>query len=185
MNENLKAALKTLGAHHENVKQDIDQWLNNELFTWNWWILVTFIILPLLLWIKVFDRKRILELLLVWTLVIIPTSYLDSIGVDLEFWVYPVQFIPLTPRAIPFDFFMVGIVYMILYQYFSSWSRYLTALVIMASTYAFIGEPVSHALNLVYYLKWNYFYSFVYYIILGVSVKAIVNKSRDMYRKET
>jgi hypothetical protein len=51
MNENLKAALRTLGIHHENVKQDIDQWLNNELFTWNWWILVIFVILPFLLWI--------------------------------------------------------------------------------------------------------------------------------------
>lgn len=183
MNENLKTALRSLGVHHENVKQDINHWLNNELFTWNWWLLVGFIVLPLILWIKVFDRKRILELLLVWTLVIIPTSYLDSIGIDLKFWVYPVQFIPLTPRALPFDFFMVGIAYMLLYQFFSSWRKYLIVLVIMAFTYAFIGEPLSQALNLVHYIKWKYIYSFFYYIILGVTVKWIVNKCKDQYKQ--
>jgi hypothetical protein len=181
MNVNLKAALRTVGIHHENVQQDINHWLNHALFTWNWWILVTFIVLPLLLWIKVFDRKRVLELLLVWTLVIIPTSYLDAIGIDLKFWVYPVQFVPITPRALPFDFFVVGIAYMLLYQYFNSWKKYLIALLLMSFTYAFIGEPLSHALNLVYYIKWKYFYSFLYYIILGLTVKVIVNKCKNNY----
>lgn len=181
MNKNLKAALRTVDKHHENVKQDINHWINHELFTWNWWILVLFIVIPLIIWLLVVDRKRMLEFLLVWTLVIIPTSYLDAIGVDLKFWVYPVQFIPITPRAIPFDIFMVGITYMLLYQFFSSWKAYLMALFIMAFTFAFIGEPISHLLNLVYYIKWKYYYSFLFYIFIGITVKGIVNKCRDHY----
>lgn len=185
MNENLKAALKNLNLHHENVRQDINQWVNNELFTWNWWVLVVLILLPLIIWIKVVDRKRLLEFLLVWTLVIISTSYLDAIGVDLKFWVYPNQFLPITPRAIPFDIFMVGITYMLLYQFFSTWKTYFIALLIMAFTFAFIGEPMSHLLNLVYYIKWQYYYSFLYYIVIGITVKAIVGKCKELYVKET
>lgn len=181
MNENLKSALKLIDKHHDNVKQDIHNWLNNELFTWNWWILVGFTLIPLIIWIKVVDRKRILEFLLVWSLVIIPTSYLDAIGIDLKYWVYPVQFLPITPRAIPFDIFMVGITYMLLYQFFSKWRTYLIALLIMALTFAFIGEPISHLLNLVYYIKWKYYYSFLYYLVLGITVKAIVSKCRETY----
>jgi hypothetical protein len=181
MNENFKAALKTVNNHHDNVKQDINHWINNELFSWNWWVLVGFIAIPLILWIILVDRKRILELLLVWTLVIIPTSYLDAIGIDLKFWIYPVQFLPITPRAIPFDIFMVGISFMLLYQFFSKWKSYIIALLIMALTFAFIGEPLSHLLNLVYYIKWKYYYSFLYYIVLGLSVKSIVNKCRNIY----
>jgi hypothetical protein len=183
MNENLQAALKTLSKHHENVKQDINHWLNYELFTWNWWILVAFIVIPLTTWIIVVERKRMLEFLLVWTLVIIPTSTLDAVGIDLLFWVYPVQFIPITPRALPFDIFMVGITYMLLYQYFSKWKNYIIALIIMALCFAFIGEPVSKYLNLVYYLKWKYHYSFLYYIALGIIVKAIVNRYKNSYSK--
>jgi hypothetical protein len=180
MNENLKAALKTLGIHHQNVKQDINHWLNHELFTWNWWVLVAFILIPLIIWLIVVDRKRILEVILVWTLVIIPTSYLDAIGVDLKFWVYPVQFLPITPRALPFDVFMVGITFMLLYQFFNSWRSYLIALFIMALVFAFIGEPISKRLNLVYYIKWKYYYSFLYYVSLGVTVRTIVIKCKQL-----
>jgi hypothetical protein len=183
MNENLKAALKTINSHHEIVKQDINNWLNNELFTWNWWVLVAFIVIPSIIWIRVVDRKRILEILLFGTLVIILTSFLDAIGVDLMFWVYPVQFIPLTPRSLPFDVFMVAITYMLLYQFFIKWKSYINALVIMAFTFAFIGEPISKYLNLVYYIKWKYHYSFLYYIVLGISIKALVNKCKDLYIK--
>ena len=183
MNQNLKASLKTVTQHHENVKQDINHWFQFEVFTWNWWVLVAFIFIPLMIWIKVHDRTKLLELLLVWTLVIIPTSYLDAVGVDLKFWAYPVQFLPITPRAIPFDIFMVGITYMLLYQYFNEWKSYIMALIIMALTFAFIGEPISIYLSLVYYIKWEYYYSFLYYIVLGITVKAIVNKCKNFYIK--
>ncbi|MFD2445507.1 CBO0543 family protein [Bacillus sp. CGMCC 1.16607] len=175
MNEKLKTAMKTIENHHEIVKQDINQWLNNELFTWNWWILAAFIVIPFTIWLLVVDRKRMLEFLLVWCLVIIPTSTLDSIGIDLKFWVYPVQFIPLTPRSLPFDIFML------LYQFFWKWRPYIIALMIMALAFAFIGEPISHLLNLVYYIKWKYYYSFFYYIVLGITVKGILNKCKNIY----
>lgn len=181
MNEKLKLALKVVESHHENVQQDITNWLNNEILSWNWWVLLSFIVIPTLIWVKVVDRRRILEILLFGTLVIIPTSYLDAIGVDLKFWVYPVQFLPITPRAFPFDIFLIPITYMLLYQFFKGWKAFLVALFIMALIFAFIGEPISHILNLVYYIKWKYYYSFLYYIILGISVKAIVNKCRSYY----
>lgn len=46
----------------------------------------------------------------------------------------------------------------------------------MAFIFSFIGESLSHYLDLVLYIKWTYFYSFLYYIILGISVKTIVEK---------
>jgi hypothetical protein len=105
---------------------------------------------------------------------------LDAIGVDLKFWVYPVQFLPITPRALPFDVFMVGITFMLLYQFFNSWRSYLIALFIMALVFAFIGEPISKRLNLVYYIKWKYYYSFLYYVSLGVTVRTIVIKCKQL-----
>jgi hypothetical protein len=181
MNENLRAAIKTIETHHEMVKNDVDHWMNYELFTWNWWILVSFIVIPLGIWLKLVDRNRLLEILLFGTVVIILTSTLDAVGVDLKFWVYPVQFMPLTPRALPFDIFMVGITFMLLYQYFIKWRSFLLALLLMSVCFAFIGEPVSKKLNLVYYIRWKYYYSFFFYIILGVCIKALVDKCKNLY----
>ncbi|MBM6617867.1 CBO0543 family protein [Bacillus suaedaesalsae] len=180
MNTNVKIAIKLVNQHHQNVTQDINQWLNNELFTWNWWVLLAFALLPWMVWFKFKERKILIESILVGTIAIIPTTYLDAIGLDLKFWTYPVQFIPLGARALPFDMSMVPVAYMLLYQFFKTWRAFIIGLLIMATLFAFIGEPVSKAMNLIYYLKWKYYYSFFYYIILGLFIKWFVNKCRDI-----
>lgn len=183
MNENLKAALKLSEQHNNNVKQNMNHWLNHELFSWNWWLLVALTVIPLIIWIMVVDRKRLLEILLFGTLIIILTSYLDAAGFDLMFWVYPVEFMPLTTIAIPFNVSMVSVTYMMMYQFFNSWKSYSIALISMAIIFAFIGEPVSKLLNWIHYIHWNYYYSFLYYIVIGILVKVIVNKCKDIYIK--
>lgn len=183
-NSNLKSALELIDKYHENVKHEISHWLENELFSWNWWILLAFSFIPWLTWAKVNERHRRLEIIFVGTLTIIPTTFLDAIGVDLKFWIYPVQFIPIAPRALPFDMSMIPVAYMLMFQYFNKWKQYILALVVMALLFAFIGEPLSKAMNLVYYIKWKYFYSFIYYLVLGLTIKLIVNKCRELYINE-
>lgn len=78
---------------------DLEGWLKTELFTWNWWILVTFLILPWVLWALFADKNKLLETTLFGTLVIIPTTNLDAIGKDLDFWRYPVHLLPLATRS--------------------------------------------------------------------------------------
>ncbi|MED1470065.1 CBO0543 family protein [Bacillus salipaludis] len=110
-----------LKEHHQHVIKDINYWYENELFTWNWWVLIAFIIFPWIIWARVVDRRKLLEIILVGTLAIIPTSYLDAIGLDVKFWIYPTKFLPITPKAAPFDTCMVPVAYMLLYQFFRSW----------------------------------------------------------------
>jgi hypothetical protein len=160
----------------KSVYLDIHNWLNNELFTWNWLILILFLIVPWIIWIKVFERKRVIEILLFGALVFIPTTYLDSVGEDLSFWIYPTELFPWDLRAFGFDISMVSVTYMLIYQYFGSWKSYIIAQISMSFIFSFIGEPLSHYLDLVLYIKWTYFYSFLYYIILGISVKTTVEK---------
>lgn len=184
MNENLKAALKMHELHHENFENDLNHWLKYELFSWNWWVLFAFALLPWIIWLKVIDRKRLLEIILIGTLAMIPTTYLDAIGIDLSFWIYPVQFSPVAPRAMAFDMSMVSVTYMLMYQFFNKWKSYIIALLIMSLLFAFIGEPVSKAMNLVYYIRWKYWYSLLYYIALGITIKIFVNKCKGTYIKE-
>ncbi|MFE4525613.1 CBO0543 family protein [Cytobacillus firmus] len=150
---------------------DLEGWLKTKLFTWHWWILVAFFILPWLLWAFMADKTKLMETTPFGTLVIIPTTYLDAAGIDLEFWRYPVQLIPLTPRAISFDMSMVPVAFMLIHQYSTSWKSFITFLFILAAVYAFIGEPMSTWLGLVQYINWKYFYSFCYYLIIGLIIR--------------
>lgn len=159
---------------------NLEGWLENELFTWNWWLLLVFALLPWIIWIKFVDRKSLMEILLFGTFICIPTVFLDVIGYNYKLWDYPITFIPNIPRAIPFDMSMIPVSYMLLYQYFSTWKTYMIFLVVLAGSFAFIGEPFSVWANLTFYFKWHYVFSFLYYILLGITVKIIIEKIKSI-----
>lgn len=161
-------------------------WTHYEFLTWHWFLLLVFFVVPWIAWYILYDKKRGLELFLVGSLCIIPTTLLDSIGSDLMFWDYPNELIPFTPRAMPFDMTMVPVGLMFIYQYLSGWKTYLIGVLILALTYAFIGEPFTIWINLVAYYKWHVIYSFFYYIVLGVSVKVFIQwlKGRENNNNE-
>ncbi|MGN7943287.1 CBO0543 family protein, partial [Metabacillus sp. 22489] len=71
---------------------------------------------------------------------------------------------------------MIPVAYMLLYQYFRTWKSFILAQIIMALTYAYIGEPFCEWVKLVNYLEWRYRYSFIYYIIVGIVTRALILK---------
>lgn len=160
----------------EAYRLDKEGWLKNELFTWQWWVLLALIIIPWVIWLNFADRKKLLESVLFGALIMIMTTLLDLIGMTLKFWRYPTQLVPLIPRAFPFDMAMVPVAYMFLYQYFNSWKSFSIALTIMSVIYAFVGEPISVRIDLVQYIKWQYIYSFFYYFLAGLFVRWFIIK---------
>jgi hypothetical protein len=146
-----------------------------------WWLLVAFTIVPWIIWVKVVDKKRKLELVVVGLFIVIATKLLDLVGYNLNFWDYPIQIIPLVPEAFAFDLSMIPVAYMLLYQYFKTWKSYCIGLLCMSVVYAFIGEPFCNWLMVVMYVKWKYIYSFVYYIVIGITVRAIVDHLKGSY----
>lgn len=155
---------------------ELNGWLKNEFLTWEWWILVGFLVVPWVIWAKLVKRDIILEILLFGTIIIITTTLLDVVGLQYRFWDYPIAFLPIIPKAFPFDFSMIPVAYMLIYQYFRTWKFFIIAQITMALTYAFIGEPFSEWVELVYYFEWRYSYSFIYYIIVGIGTRALILK---------
>jgi hypothetical protein len=146
-----------------------------------WWLLLAFIIVPWFIWVKVVDKKRKLEIVAVGLFVAVATKLLDLVGYNLNFWDYPIQIIPLVPEAFAFDLSMIPVAYMLLYQYFKTWKSYCIGLVCMSAVYAFIGEPFCNWMMVVVYVKWKYIYSAVYYIVIGITVRAIVENLKGRH----
>lgn len=180
MNDHYKSVWKINDLELVLSKMDLAQWLKYELFTWNWWLLVAFLILPWFIWFKFVHRAKIVEILLFGLLVIVITTILDILGTKLSFWVYPYQLIPFFPRALTFDMSMIPVGFMLVYQYFRTWKSFMVALVCLAFLFAFIGEPFAIWAELVIYLKWSNIYSFFYYILTGISLKFIIEKLRSL-----
>jgi hypothetical protein len=175
---------KVFQLEQEAFRIDQEGWLKHELFTWQWWLLVAFLILPWVLWGRIVNRRKLMAIVQVGLLTCIITVFLDVVGMKYGFWRYPFQLFPLTPRAIAFDMSMVPVAYMIIYQYFTTWRSFSISLIIMAVLFAFIGEPFSIWADLVEYMKWKYLYSFIFYIITGITVRWLVERMSALYVKD-
>ncbi|MEN2765811.1 CBO0543 family protein [Ornithinibacillus xuwenensis] len=164
----------------EALQYDIDGWLQYDLFTFDWWLLVIFFILPWIVWIKLVDRNRMVEIFLFGMFIIKITTITDILGTELDFWQYPTSLLPMFPRAFPFDISMVPVAFMLIYQFFTTWKTYTYALLTMATIYAFVGEPFCVWKRLVIYPNWNYFYSFIFYLVVGTAIRAFIIKLKSL-----
>jgi hypothetical protein len=183
MDNNYETLKKIMGLQNQITELEIYRWLEFQLFTWNWWLLVILFVVPWIILIRLIERKRIIEILLFGTITSHFTIYLDDVGKELMFWVYPIELTPFAHRADPFDVTMLPIAYMLIYQYFKTWKSFSIALINMALFFAFIGEPFAHWTELTYYLKWKYIYSFFFYFLTGILVRWFVVKLLTVTRK--
>ncbi|MFC5451579.1 CBO0543 family protein [Paenibacillus aestuarii] len=179
MDENMEKARELVTAL---VQTNIERFMNHGGFlSPQWWLLVAFTIVPWVIWVKIVDKKRKLELVVVGLFIAIVTKLLDLVGYNLNYWDYPIQMIPLVPEAFAFDLSMVPVAYMLLYQYFKTWKSYCLGLLCMSVIYAFIGEPFCNLIMVVAYFKWKYIYSFLYYNVIGITVRTIADNLKRTY----
>jgi hypothetical protein len=154
----------------------IENWVSDSLFTWGWWFLLFFFIVPWFIFFKYLDRSRALQIWSFGLIVILITTFTDDLGSELGAWIYPVNFVPVGLLAYPFDFSIIPVAQMMIYQYFRTWKSFSYALVIQAASFAFVGEPFSVWIGTVTYLKWHYIYSFCFYIFTGLVARFVVQK---------
>jgi hypothetical protein len=180
LDENMEKARELISALVQTNNERF--YMHGGFLSPQWWLLLAFIITPWLIWVKLVDKESKLEIMVVGLFVMIVTMLLDLVGYNLNFWDYPIQIIPLVPEAFAFDLSMIPVAFMLLYQYFKTWKLYCIGLICMSVIYAFIGEPFCNLITVVIYVKWKYIYSFVYYIVIGITLRPIVENLKGRYR---
>ncbi|WP_075981376.1 CBO0543 family protein [Bacillus massilinigeriensis] len=175
MSNNLENLNIVRNLEEKTTNLRIKFWLENELFSIEWWfLLIVILIIPWIIWMKFHEKSRTFELLLFGTLTMITAANLDSIGEDLAFWGYPVELIPAGHNAFPFNFGIVPVAFMLLHQYSSNWKSFSIGLFILAVLFAYVGEPFSQYIGVYKLFKWKFTYSFFYYIINGLLLRLFV-----------
>ncbi|MBP2626937.1 MAG: hypothetical protein H6Q68_1648 [Firmicutes bacterium] len=157
-------------------KARMEHWIGEDFGTWRWWILLLLLIIPWFIWYKYADKKQFHELTLFGLFIMISSITLDELGFELSLWNYPVDVIPLFPRLTSVDYTAVPVIHMLVYQYFSTWKSFFWAMVVKATVFSFILEPLIVQLGFYKMIKWNHLYSFPIYIVVGLCVRWIVKK---------
>lgn len=174
--ENRDIANRILDLTSEITRLDIYEWRYLDLFTWQWWLLVIVLIIPWLVFIKKVDKKRLPETLLLGTWVMIISETFDHIGYELGMWTYLVEIFPLFPRFEEVNFSVLPVTYMLIYQNYRGWKKYVQAITVAAGIFTWVCEPILIWLGLYVPLKWNLSYGFPIYITIGVITKWGIEK---------
>ncbi len=159
-----------------------EQWRHEVLFTPQWWLLIFLLIAPWPIWIKLVDRKRILEISLFGSMVIGLITCLDAIGMELGLWGYKYKIAPLLPMLLAMDFSVLAVAHMLIYQYFRPWKSFLIALTISGFAFAFIGEPFMEYIGIYQRYGWEYIYSLPIYIGKAVVCRLLVTSLMKLNR---
>lgn len=175
---------------HEEIQQQFKHsqdlmtkdWLNHFVFSGEWWILLIITIVPWLLWWRLVDKSRILEISLYGLFISSVSTFLDILGWNYSFWFYPHTLLGTCTPLIPIDYTLLTIVYMVLYQYFSKWKSFTMMLLILSFILAFIMEPIAEMIDFYKPLKWHHIYSVPGYIVIGVFSKWLIEKSLKIQR---
>jgi hypothetical protein len=154
-------------------------YLDYNLFSFGWWVILATNGLFIFLAWKLLDRSRLFELFTVGGWIAALSTMADSIGVQYVLFAYPISLTPVSPSFFVTTYIVIPVTYMLLYQYFSTWRSFSTAVAAMGIVYAFGVETLFRWLNIYEYIHWNAFYSLLVYFSMGVLVKWIMEKLKN------
>jgi hypothetical protein len=178
-----ESAIKLVQIQSVFTDMRMEHWLHHTLFTWQWWLLVALFIAPWIVWKILIDKKRFTAIILLGMFVLATVSWMDDLGTDLILWYYPYKLLPVYPQLIPINYAVLPVTYMLIYQYFHLWRSYITAIAIMAAFFSFVAEPALVYLGMYKVLKWQFYYSFPIYLIVGITHRWLVEKVLAINKK--
>jgi len=172
-----------LDTQNISIDLQVQHWLKYELFTPQFWMLIGMLFIPWIIWWRLVDKKRFLEIIIYGLLISTIVTLFDEIGCQLNWWEYRYDIEPLFPRLIPMNFTFLPILYMFVYQYFTKWKSFVMASIVIAVIMAFIGEPLMALTGIYVLLEWKSIYSFPIYIILALILKVVLNWIMNVHQR--
>ncbi len=160
-------------------------WYEHNYLTIRWWILVLLSVLSPIVWFKMVDKKRIIEITTFGMFYGIIAIFLDSIGSNAMVWTYPVRITPyLYPQMYPYDVGIVIIPFMLVYQKAGEhFKRFFIHTGLLAASVAFLAEPTMEWLNMYKEITWKNIYSFPIYWVIGLICWYIVKVLKKIERR--
>jgi len=170
----------------QRSKDLLDYWLSySNITTWQFWICLVLLILPLILLLLFLNKRKALLLGFYGYNVHVFFTYTDVLGSDRAYWSYPYKVMPILPSSFSLDVSFVPVAYMFFYQWILKTNRnYYLYMVILCALFAFVIKPIFVFVNLFQFDRGaNYFHLFIGYIFVGLISKWITNLFVYMEKK--
>jgi len=165
----LEEKVSTLTNHYWRTFSNAD--------TWQFWLLLALLVLPLVALYILIDRKKAFHLGFFGFNVHVWFHYIDIYGFTHGLWSYPYKVIPFLPSSVTLDTAFIPVIFMLVYQWTinnkKNYYIYLTGLCFFLS---FLFKPTMVAFGLFQFYKGiNYFHLLAGYITVMLISRAITN----------
>lgn len=154
----------------------IENWLETDLFTWQWWLVLAILLIPWIIFCRIVNRKQLPKLLLYGTFLMLLTITLDLTGFEIGLWYYPIKLLPVGPLTAYIDISPLPVIYMLEYQYFPRWKNFIMISIGTGFVFSFCFEPIMIALGLYIPIRWEYYYGLPVYILMPILIRLAVEK---------
>jgi hypothetical protein len=141
------------------IQATYHNWVHNQLFTWQWWIALTMIVVPWIIWGICRNRESSARIFSAGLLIMVLSEILDTFGVSFGKWAYPVKVVPVSTINFSFRLSVLPVVLMLFLQFKPRFNPYIKA-IIFGGFGAYIGMPILAMIDLYQKIDWAYTYSF-------------------------
>jgi len=154
--------------------------------TWQFWLNVLMIIIPLIILCIFIDRKRLFLLLFFGFNIHIWSAYLDGMATRANYIGYPYKAVPMFPIHFGMDTSLVPVLFILMYQYtIEKKANFYLHSLLLIFLITFLIKPILEAGNLFFLSKGtNYFHIFLGYLLITILSKGITYFFLRMKEKE-
>ncbi|MDF2570916.1 MAG: hypothetical protein K0R55_2520 [Sporomusa sp.] len=125
-----------------------------------WGILAT-ITVAYIVWYRLTDKTRLVNLLFYGSLVTVMTSLVDLYATTAGLWYYKIRIVPVTTSVFLRDWTVIPLTYMLVQQYSSDWKQFFIWNSVGTFFLTGIVAPILSALDIIQLMQWNYVYAFI------------------------
>ena len=156
----------------EMERLSMERWLSDEVFSLGWFLMLGVLIVFYAVWLKLLDRRRVVELLLLGSLIAVVKS-LNSVflGQTLGLADYPVRLVPVHSNIFITSMTISPIIAMLAQQYSKTWGGYMLRTGIGYALLCFGIFPLYVLVGALKFYNWNVLYHFLVLFVLAQIVR--------------
>lgn len=142
--------------------------------TLHWWLIVIAIAASYVIWWKLADKRRVIELLLFGSFIAVSRVIFDDWGTSSGRWTYIIDLFPMGMSLFLNDLTVVPLGLMLVYQFSPDWKTFFVWLIVVQGSFSFGVLPLLSYLGILKIFAWEYYGTFVFMMITATVMRAIM-----------
>lgn len=159
----------------ELAQLSIQNWASKEVFSFGWYLMVGVLVVAYAVWLKLADRRRGTELLLIGSLEAIAKLLISGVLLSniLGLYDYKIRLVPVPANVFATSITLSPILIMLVTQYTSSWKGFLLWEAIGNAFLCFVIFPIYNAVGIAEMHNWNFLYHFLVLCATSICVRLV------------